>query len=175
VGHFDKGRKYKFFPRSAEAETFYLTGEGRIKNFMADGRIRKIVRHKNYDEMWVQCGYYQRKKWLIVIFKNLRVIMGTLKPNDLIHMFGTTDKWGKKRVYIVMGIIKYPSPAVHEVDDYSLDMELYKAQVKSQEEAELEEYMDLRVKEVGKYALLGDDDDSDATNNEVFLPDNDEE
>jgi hypothetical protein len=174
MAHFDKGRKYKYFPRTAEAETFYLTGEGSIKNFMADGRIRKIKRHKNYDEMWVQCGYYQRKKWVIVIFKHLRVLMGTLKENDLIHMFGTTDKWGARRVYVVMGIIKFPHPTVHEVEDYSLDMALYKAQEKSREEAELENYIDLRVKEVGKYHLMGEEDGGDATNNEVFLPDNDD-
>jgi hypothetical protein len=174
MAHFDKGRKYKYFPRTAEAETFYLTGEGSIKNFMADGRIRKIKRHKNYDEMWVQCGYYQRKKWVIVIFKHLRVLMGTLKENDLIHMFGTTDKWGARRVYVVMGIIKFPHPTVHEVEDYSLDMALYKAQEKSREEVELENYIDLRVKEVGKYHLMGEEDGGDATNNEVFLPDNDD-
>jgi hypothetical protein len=174
MGHFDKGRKYKYFPRVAEAETFYLTGEGSIKNFMADGRIRKINRHKNYDEMWVQCGYYQRKKWLIIIFKHLRVIMGTLKPNDIVHLYGTTDKWGNKRVYVVMGIIKFPKPAVHEVEDYSLDMELYKAQTQSQEEKEIENFIDLRVKEVWKYAKTGEEDGEDATNNEIFLPDNDE-
>jgi hypothetical protein len=174
MGHFDKGRKYKFFPRVAEAETFYLTGEGTIKNFMADGRIRKIKRHKNYDEMWIQCGYYQRKKWVIGIFKHLRVLIGTLKVDDMIHMTGTTDKWGARRVYVITGIIKFPKPTVHEVDDYSLDMELYKAQTQSQEEAEIEQYIDLRKKDVAKYHLTGDEDGGDATNNEVFLPNNDD-
>jgi hypothetical protein len=177
MAHFDKGRKYKFFPRTAEAETFYLSGEAfGIKNWTGDGRIRRVKRHAKYDEMWVQFGFYQRKKWLVVIFKHLRVIFGTLKENDMIHMTGTIDRWGSRRVYVVTGIIKYPHPTITEMDDYSLDMELYKAQTKSEEEVDMEQYIDLRVKDITKYHTdMGlTDKDEDAANNEVFLPDNDD-
>ena len=174
MAHFDKGRKYKFFPRTAEAETFYITGEDVIKNWSGDGRIRRVKRHAKYDEMWVQFGYYQRKKWLVVIFKHLRVIFGTLKENDMIHMTGTIDKWGSRRVYVVTGIIKYPHPTITELNDYSVDMELYKAQTKTAEEIEIEDYIDFRVKEVSKYRKLGKEDGEDASNNELFLPDNED-
>ena len=177
MANFDKGRKYKFFPRTAEAETFYLSGEAYgIKNWSGDGRIRKVKRHKNYDEMWVQFGFYQRKKWLIVIFKHLRIIFGTLQPNDMVHMTGTVDRWGSRRVYVVSGIIKYPSPTIVDDKNFKLDMELYKAQTKSADEMELEQYIDLRVKDITKFhtEMGKEDDDVEASNNELFLPDNDD-
>ena len=177
MANFDKGRKYKFFPRTAEAETFYLSGEGLgVKNWSGDGRIRRVKRHKNYDEMWVQFGYYQRKKWLIVIFKHLRIIFGTLQPNDMVHMTGTVDRWGSRRVYVVTGIIKYPSPTIVDDKNFKLDMELYKAQTKSADEMELEQYIDLRVKDITKFHTeMGvEDKDVEASNNELFLPDNDD-
>jgi hypothetical protein len=175
--HFDKGRKYKFFPRTAEAETFYLSGEGfTIKNWTGDGRIRRLKRHAKYDEMWVQFGYYQRKKWLVVIFKHLRVIFGTLKEDDMIHMMGTIDRWGKRRVYVVTGIIKYPHPTITELNDYNIDMELYKAQTKTADEIEIEQHIDFRVKDITKYQpeIKTDDGETDASNNELFLPENDD-
>lgn len=172
--HFDKGRKYKFFPRTAEAETFYLSGEGSLKNWSADGRIRRVKRHEKYDEMWVQCGFYQRKKWFVVIFKHLRVIFTTLKENDMIHITGTIDKWGVRRVYVVTGIIKYPHPTITEVDEHSIDMQLYKAQQKSADEVEIEQFIDFRVKDITKYQQTGEEDDTDSSNSEVFIPDNDE-
>jgi hypothetical protein len=173
--HFDKGRKYKFFPRTAEAETFYLSGEAiGVKNWSGDGRIRRVKRHTKYDEMWVQFGYFQKKKWLIVIFKHLRVIFGTLKPNDMVHMTGTVDRWGARRVYVVTGIIKYPHPTITEMDDHNLDMELYKAQVKTQEELDIEQHIDFRVKDVSKFHIENGSDDVEASNNEIFLPDNDD-
>jgi hypothetical protein len=91
-------------------------------------------------------------------------------------MTGTIDRWGSRRVYVVTGIIKYPHPTITEMNDYSLDMELYKAQTKSEEEVDMEQYIDLRVKDITKYHTdMGlTDKDEDATNNEVFLPDNDE-
>jgi hypothetical protein len=175
--HFDKGRKYKFFPRTAEAETFYLTGEGLgVKNWSGDCRIRRVKRHSKYDEMWCQFGYFQKKKWLIVIFKHLRVIFSTLKPNDMLHMTGTVDRWGKRRVYVVTGIIKYPHPTITELDNNDIDMDLYKAQTKTPDEVELEQFIDFRVKDITKYqTVVGkEDDDIDATNNEIFLPENDD-
>jgi hypothetical protein len=178
MAHFDKGRKYKFFPRTAEAETFYLSGENLgVKNWSGDGRIRRVKRHKNYDEMWVQFGYFQRKKWLIVIFKHLRIIFGTLQPNDMVHMTGTVDRWGARRVYVVTGIIKYPSPTIVDDKNFKLDMELYKAQTKTADEVDLEQYIDLRVKDITKYGTeIGTEDkDIEASNNELFLPDNEDE
>lgn len=172
--HFDKGRKYKFFPRTAEAETFYISGEDVIKNWSGDGRIRRVKRHAKYDEMWVQFGYYQRKKWLVVIFKHLRIIFGTLKANDMVHMTGTIDKWGSKRVYVVTGIIKYPHPTITELNDYNIDLELYKAQTKTQDEIEIEDWIDFRVKELKQYQRTGKEDGEDASNNELFLPDDEE-
>lgn len=172
MAHFDKGRKYKFFPRTAEAETFYLSGEGIIKNWSGDGRIRKMVRHERYDEMWVQFGYRQRKKWLIVIFKHLRVMFGTLKEDDMLHLTGTVDRWGKRRVYVVTGIIKYPKPTVTELKDHTLDMALYKAQVKSEEETDIEKYINYRINEPYKYSTK-ENEIEDASN--MFLLDDDEE
>jgi hypothetical protein len=172
MAHFDKGRKYKFFPRTAEAETFYLSGEGMVKNWTGDGRIRKIERHERYDEFWVQFGYRQRKKWLVVIFKHLRVIFGTLKENDMVHMTGTVDRWGKRRVYVVTGIIKYPHPTITELKDHSLDMELYKAQVKSQEEVEIESFVNHRLTDGYKFKARATEED-DASN--MFFIDDEEE
>jgi len=175
--HFDKGRKYKFFPRTAEAETFYLTGEGLgVKNWSGDGRIRRVKRHTKYDEMWVQFGYFQKRKWLVVIFKHLRVIFGTLKENDMVHMTGTVDRWGARRVYVVTGIIKYPHPTITELDDYNVDMQLYKAQEKTAEELEIESYINFRETDITKYnaEIRKDKEEVEATNNEVFLPENDD-
>jgi hypothetical protein len=175
MAHFDKGRKYKFFPRTAEAETFYLSGESNLKNWSGDGRIRKIKRHEKYDEMWVQFGFYQKKKWLIAIFKHLRVLVTGLKENDYIHAFGTIDRWGSRRVYVIMGILKYPHPTIIDEKDYSLDLQLYKAQNKTADEIELEDYIDIRQKKPSQYHKVTEEEaDKDASSSELFLPDNDD-
>jgi hypothetical protein len=55
-------------------------------------------------------------------------------------------------------------------------MDLYKAQTKTPDEVELEQFIDFRVKDITKYhTVVGkEDDDVEATNNEVFLPDNED-
>jgi DNA primase large subunit len=92
----------------------------------------------------------------------------------MIHITGTIDKWGVRRVYVVTGIIKYPHPTITEVDEHSIDMQLYKAQQKSADEVEIEQFIDFRVKDITKYQQTGEEDDTDSSNNEVFIPDNDE-
>jgi hypothetical protein len=79
-------------------------------------------------------------------------------------------------VYVVTGIIKYPHPTITELDNNDIDMDLYKAQTKTPDEVELEQFIDFRVKDITKYQTVGgkEDDDVDATNNEIFLPENDD-
>jgi NADPH-dependent 7-cyano-7-deazaguanine reductase QueF-like protein len=94
----------------------------------------------------------------------------------MVHMTGTVDRWGARRVYVITGIIKYPSPTIVDDKNFKLDMDLYNAQTKTNEEVDLEQYIDLRVKDITKYGTeMGKtDEDKDATNNELFLPDNDD-
>jgi hypothetical protein len=79
-------------------------------------------------------------------------------------------------VYVVTGIIKYPHPTITELDNNDIDMDLYKAQTKTPDEVELEQFIDFRVKDITKYqTVVGkEDDDVEATNNEIFLPENDD-
>lgn len=169
--NFDKQRKYRNFPRCSGSETFMLFGETNLKNFMGDGRIRKIKRHERYDEMWVQFGYHQKKKWLIVIFPLLRQIISTLKENDNIHVYGTTDRWGERRVYIIYGIIKFPTPTVAQIEDFSVEQELWKL-TKDEDESILEKHIQKVTNQVNhkvwenKDGEIEDDDNDYSTNNE---------
>jgi hypothetical protein len=169
---FHKGRKYTNFPRNAGAETFMLFGTTTLKNFMGDGRIRKIKRHEKYDEMWVQFGYFQKRKWLVAIFPNVRQMISMLQENDNIHVFGTTDRWGSRRVYIIYGFIKFPMPSIRQVEDFSLGVELDKLQ-KSDEENELSSYIanavnqrNFKSKEILEEGNIEDDDKYIANNDD---------
>lgn len=170
---FHKGRKYTNIPRNSGAETFMIFGTSTLKNFMGDGRIRKIERHQKYDEMWVQFGYFQRKKWLVAIFPNVRQIFSTLQENDNIHVYGTTDRWGERRVYIIYGIIKFPMPSVRQVEDYaSLEMELYKLQ-QTPEEKQLSSFI---ANAVNQRNFKSDEiqKDGDRDDSEVYVADNED-
>lgn len=169
---FHKGRKYTNFPRNAGAETFMLFGTTTLKNFMGDGRIRKIKRHAKYDEMWVQFGYFQKRKWLVAIFPNVRQMISMLQEGDNIHVFGTTDRWGQKRVYIIYGFIKFPMPSIRQVEDFSADVELLKLQ-QTEEEKELSSFIANAVnqknyhnKEIEKEGNKEDDDKFVANNDD---------
>jgi hypothetical protein len=91
-------------------------------------------------------------------------------------MTGTVDRWGARRVYVVTGIIKYPHPTITELDDYNVDMQLYKAQTKTEEELEIESYINFKETDITKYnaEMRKDKEEVEATNSEVFLPENDD-
>jgi hypothetical protein len=74
-----------------------------------------------------------------------------------------------------MGILKYPHPTIIDEKDYSLDLQLYKAQNKTADEVELEDYIDIRQKKPSQYHKVTDvEADEDASSNELFIPDNDD-
>lgn len=137
---FDRGRRYNHFPRVSGSETFYLTGEANgVKNWSADGRVRHIRRHNRYDDVFVQCGFLQRKKWFVALFPSVRAMIDRLEVNDNIHFYGTCDVWGVKRVYVIFGILKYPKPTKIEIDEFETEMKLWRLQnKKDMEEDELE-------------------------------------
>lgn len=127
MSKFDKERKYQYFPRTANAETFYLTGEkGYMRNWTGDCRIKKIDHFEKYDVIRCQFGYKQRKKAIVVLKRGLRILTNTLEKNDHIHCYGTTDFWRSRRIYVVFGIIKFPTPNVETTREYALEMELAK-------------------------------------------------